>query len=101
VAGVKTELLLYQFIDGKLFRIAASFATDQFHVVSEAALKKYGDPSNDTHKPRRQLVWENPIAWVSLTRGTIHPRESSVLELVHRQLSDLASSRTPSAAADI
>ena len=101
VAGVKTELLLYQFVDGKLFRIAASFATDQFHVVSEAATKKYGDPSNETNKPRRQLVWENSIAWVSLTRGTVHPREASVLELVHRQLHELAVSRTPTAAADI
>jgi hypothetical protein len=101
VAGVKTELLLYQFVDGKLFRIAASFATDQFHVVSEAAVRKYGDPSNETNKPRRQLVWENSIAWVSLTRGTVHPREASVLELVHRQLHELAASRTPTAAADI
>ena len=101
VAGVKTELLLYQFVDGKLFRIAASFATDQFHVVSEAAVKKYGDPTNEMNKPRRQLVWENPIAWVSLTRGTVHPREASVLELIHRQLHELAANRTPTAAADI
>ena len=100
VAGVKTELLLYQFVDGKLFRISASFPTDQFHVVSEAAVKKYGDPTRETTKPR-QLIWENPLAWVALTRGTVHPREASVLELVHRQLNEIASSRTPSGAADI
>lgn len=100
VAGVKTELLLYQFLDGKLFRIAAHFPTDQFHLVSEAAINKYGDPSRETPKPR-QLVWENPIAWVALTRGTVHPREASVLELVHRQLNEVASSRTPTGVADI
>jgi hypothetical protein len=100
VAGVKTELLLYQFVDGKLFRISASFPTDQFHIVSEAAVKKYGDPTRERTKPR-QLVWENPLAWVALTRGSVHPREASVLELVHRQLHEAASSRTPTGAADI
>jgi hypothetical protein len=100
IAGVKTESLLYQFVDGRLFRIAASLPTDQFHVVHEAAIKKYGPVTRETQKPR-QLVWENPLAWVALTRGSVHPRESSVLELVHRQLHELASSRTPTAAADI
>jgi hypothetical protein len=100
VAGVKTELLLYQFVDGQLFRIAASLPTDQFHVVSEAAVKKYGPVTRETQKPR-QLVWENPLAWVALTRGSVHPRESSVLELVHRELQAVAASRTPTGAADI
>lgn len=100
VAGVKTELLLYQFVDGKLFRMAALVPTDRFHLISEAAIKKYGPVTRETQKPR-QLVWENPISYVSLTRGTVHPPEPSVLELVHRQLHQLAESRTPTAAADI
>lgn len=100
VAGVKTELLLYQFIDGRLFRIAAFLPTDQFHVVSEAALTKYGPVTQETQKPR-QLVWENPVASVVLTRGSVHPRESSVLELVYKDLAALAAARMPTAAADI
>ena len=100
VAGVKTELLLYQFVDGKLFRISAWLPTDQFHLVSEAAIKKFGPVTRKTQKPR-QLIWENPLAWVALSRGSVHPRESSVLELVHRELQQLAVSRTPTAAADI
>jgi hypothetical protein len=100
VAGVKTELLLYQFIDGKLFRIAASLPTDQFHLVSEAAIKKYGPVTRESQKPR-QLVWENPIASVILTRGSVHPREPSILELVHKQLAEIAAMRTPTGAADI
>jgi hypothetical protein len=100
VAGVKTELLLYQFVDGKLFRIAASLPTDQFHVVSDAAIKKYGSPTRDTPQPR-QLVWENALAWVVLARGSVHPRQPSVLELVHRELHELAHSRAPTAVADI
>lgn len=100
VAGVKTELLLYHFIDSKLFRITAELPTDQFHLVSEAATKKYGPPTRESHKPR-QLIWEKPMASVILTRGSVHPREASVLELVHKQLDELAASRAPSAAADI
>ncbi|MEX2308516.1 MAG: hypothetical protein WD738_13025 [Pirellulales bacterium] len=100
VAGVKTELLLYQFIDGKLFRIAGFLPTDQFHLVSEAAVKKYGSTTRESQKPR-QLIWENPIASVILTRGTLHPREASTLELVHNHLAELAASRTPTGASDI
>jgi len=100
VAGVKTELLIYQFIDGKLFRIAASLPTDQFHVVSEAAIKKYGPATRETQRPR-QLVWDNPTASVILTRGNVHPREPSILELIHKSLAELAASRTPTAATDI
>lgn len=100
VAGVKTELLLYQFVDGKLFRIAALFPTDQFHVVSDAAVKKYGPVTRETPQPR-QLVWENSFGSVSLVRGSVHPREASVLELVHRDLQQLAASREPTGAADI
>jgi hypothetical protein len=51
VAGVKTELLLYQFVDGKLFRIAAFLPTDQFHVVSEAAIKKYAGDVQGARRP--------------------------------------------------
>ncbi len=100
VAGVKTELLLYHFVDGKLFRIEAMLPTDQFHIVSEAAIKKYGPATREVQKPR-QLIWENPIAAITLTRGTVHPREASVLELVHKQLAELAMSRAPTAAGDI
>jgi DNA-directed RNA polymerase subunit RPC12/RpoP len=100
VAGVKTELLLYQFVDGKLFRIAAFLPTDQFHVISEAAIKKYGPVTREIQRPR-QLIWENPQASVVLTRGSVHPREPSILELVHKQLDELAASRAPTAAADI
>jgi hypothetical protein len=100
VAGVKTELLLYHFIDNQLFRITAYLPTDQFHLVSEAAMKKYGPVTRENQRPR-QLIWENALASVVLTRGSVHPREPSVLELIHKQLDELASTRAPSAAADI
>src|SRR3954454_3414412 len=100
VAGVKTELLVYHFIDGKLFRITAYLPTDQFHLVSEAAIRKYGPVTRESHKPR-QLIWENAVSTVVLTRGTVHPREASVLELIHKRRDELAATRAPSATADI
>ncbi len=100
VAGVKTDLLLYQFVDGKLYRITAFLPTDQFHVISEAAIKKYGPITRESHKPR-ELIWENSQASIILTRGSVHPREASILELIHKQLDQLAASRAPTAAADI
>jgi hypothetical protein len=100
VAGVKTELLLYQFVDGRLFGILAEFPTDKFHVVSDAALKKYGSVTRETQQPR-QLIWENPAASIVLTRGTVHPVLASTLYLVHRQFHAMAESRMPSGEADI
>jgi len=81
IAGVKTELFLYHFIDGQLFRMTAKLPTDQFHLVSEAAVKKYGPPTRENQRPR-QMIWENAVSSVILTRGSVHPREASVLELV-------------------
>jgi hypothetical protein len=100
VAGVKTEILLYQFIDGRLFSILAEFPTDKFHVVSDALIKKYGPWTSESQKPR-QLVWENTAASVVLTRGSVHPVESSTLHLVHKQLTAVADSRIPTGEADI
>ena len=100
VAGVKTNLLLYQFVDGKLFRISAFFPTDQFHVVSEAAVKKYGPITREIAKPR-QLVWENDVAEIVLLRGTLHPPVPSALHLIHKALVKVVESRTPQGAQDI
>lgn len=100
VAGVKTDLFLYQFVDGHLFRISAWFATDLFHVVSEAVLNKFGKPTTEVKQPR-QLIWENNVSKIELTRGTVHPRTYSTLHLVHTQLMALAASRAPRASEDI
>jgi hypothetical protein len=100
VAGVKTDLFLYQFVDGQLFRISAWFATDLFHLVSEAVLQKYGKPTSESKQPR-ELIWENNVSKIVLSRGTVHPRTYSSLHLVHRQLMALAESRAPKASDDI
>jgi len=100
IAGLKTDLLLYYFIDGRLFRISAFFATDQFHVVSDAVLKKYGPPTREIKQPR-EMIWENAVAMVDLMRGSVHPRTPSTLNIIHKQLLTTAESRAPKGAADI
>ncbi|MCI0491901.1 MAG: hypothetical protein L0Z07_03075 [Planctomycetes bacterium] len=100
VAGVKTDLLLYHFVDGKLFRITAIFPTDQFHVVSEAAVKKYGPVLREIQKPR-QLVWENAVSEIVLLRGSVHPPVPSELHVVHKELLVEAESRMPHGVEDI
>lgn len=100
VAGVKTELLLYQFVDGRLFRISAFFPTDQFHTVNDAAVKKFGPITREVARPR-QLVWENSVAEIILMRGSVHPPAPSVLHFVHKELAKTAESRTPVGSEDI
>jgi hypothetical protein len=100
VAGVKTELVLYHFVDGRLYRISAFFPTDLFHVVSDALLKKYGQPTHETKEPR-QLVWDNRVSSIVLSRGTVHPPEASTLRFIHKQLAQIADSRVPKAAEDV
>jgi len=100
VAGVKTELLLYQFVDGKLYRISAFFPTDMFHLVSEALTQKYNLPSREIKQPR-ELIWENPTSLIILARGTVHPRTSSAMHLVHKELLAIAETRAPHGAEDI
>ena len=100
IAGIKTDLFLYQFVDGKLFRISAWFATDLFHMVHEAVKMKYGKPTRETKQPL-ELIWENNIAEIVLTRGTVHPRTYSTLHMVHKELMKLVQSRAPKATDDI
>jgi hypothetical protein len=100
IASVKTDLLLYQFVDGLLFRISAFFATDLFHLVSDAVLKKYGTPTRETRQPR-ELEWENNVSRIVLTRGTVHPRTPSTLHLVHKQLLHTLEARVPGSEADL
>ena len=97
---MKTELLLYHFIDGQLFRISAWLPTDLFHLVSEAAIKKYGPVTSETQRPR-QLIWENPVSSVTFTRGSVHPPEPSTLVVMHKELAKAAEARAVRGVSDI
>ncbi|MAT71357.1 MAG: hypothetical protein CMJ58_17760 [Planctomycetaceae bacterium] len=100
IAGVKTELFLYQFVDGQLYRITALFDTEQFHHVREALAAKYGPTTLDQSDPVAH-VWENGVSAVKLLRGAMRPRKPSILHVVHHGLLRVAEGRTPQRSTDV
>ena len=100
IAGVKTELLLYQFVDGRLYRITGLFETDAYHHVREALLAKHGPPTSEKQDPVTH-VWDNGVSALQLIRGAIRPPKPSVLHVVHHALLKVAESRTPQRSSDL
>ncbi|MBX3432834.1 MAG: hypothetical protein KF847_05915 [Pirellulales bacterium] len=100
IAGVKTELLLYQFVDGRLFRITAMFDTEECHLVREALVKKYGPPTSERQEPAA-YAWDNGVSALQLVRGAIRPRKPSLLHAVHHAYHRSAMGRAPQRSDDI
>ena len=100
VAGVDTELLLYQFIDEKLFRITALFDTDSFHHIREGLFEKHGTPTTELADPLG-FIWRNEVSTIELVRGTIRPKRPSMLHLVHSDLYEIFQSRVPTRSQDL
>jgi hypothetical protein len=100
IAGIPSDLVLYQFVDGALFQILILFGTDNFHVVAGALRSKYGAPANETDQPR-QLTWWNLENSIELTFGRLSPRAPAVLRYFHDGLSAEAKTRQPQRGHDI
>jgi hypothetical protein len=100
VAGVKTDLFLYHFVDGQLFRMTALFDTEAFHLVRDALVQKQGPPTSETKEPM-ELAWENSVSTIRLVRGAMRPKKSSTLLYTHNDLQRLAESRTPQRQTDL
>lgn len=100
VAGVDTHLLLYQFIDGKLFQISAFFNPEGFHGVSQGLTSKFGTPVKEQQTPR-QLGWWSMASSIELTAGSIRPRQYASLCYYHDRLRRLATERKPDRSADL
>ncbi len=100
VAGVTTDLLLYQFVDEQLFRISAFLNTDSFHIVCDALTKKYGAPTSQSDQPT-QLTWDRPCSYIEFTRGQIRPKQASLLHFVYKQGLEVSDQRTPKRGDDL
>jgi hypothetical protein len=100
IAGAVVQRLLYQFVDGKLFRISALFENDHFPAVCEGMISKHGKATSERQRPR-QLVWENQSSSIVLTLGSIRPSRPSSLHITHTALVSLADSRKPTRDADL
>jgi hypothetical protein len=100
VAGVKSDLFLYHFVDGQLFRMTALFDTEAFHLVREALVQKQGPPTSELKEPM-ELAWENSVSTIRLVRGTMRPKKSSSLLYIHNDLQRVAEGRTPQRQTDL
>jgi|GEM_PF-5447969 len=94
IGGVTTERILYQFVDGQLFRITAFFDTEQFHVIRECIIKKYGPPQEELNQPAG-LAWGNRRSTIKLLRGSVRPKRASLLHFIHDELMQLAEQKKP------
>jgi hypothetical protein len=94
VAGVKTELFLYQFVDERLYRMMALFDTEAFHVVRAAIADKQGPPTSEVKDPM-ELAWDNGVSEIRLVRGMMRPKKASLLQYTHHELHSIADSRVP------
>ncbi len=100
IAGVKTELMLYHFVDARLYRISAVFDTEAFHLIRDALVAKHGAPTREIKDPM-ELIWQNAVSTIRLVRGTMRPKKASLLQLVHEELQKLAEARVPRRSADL
>jgi len=100
IAGVKTELMLYQFVDGLLYQISALFDTEAFHLIREALTAKHGPPLVGNKEPL-EVSWQNAVSTIRLVRGTMRPKKPSLLQLIHHDLRQTALSRLPKRESDI
>lgn len=100
VAGVKTELFLYHFVDEQLYRMTALFDTEAFHLIREALAQKQGPPAREIKEPL-ELTWENGASTIKLVRGTMRPKKHSSLIYVHNELAKSVEGRAPRRTADL
>lgn len=90
VAGVQTQLLVYEFVDERLFRIRVTFGNDGFDTVLDAFTSKYGTPIEQAEF----FVWANEVSTIVLKKGRLK-RDSSILIFAHTELCEVADSRRP------
>jgi hypothetical protein len=100
IAGLKTDLFIYHFVDGRLFRMTVLFDTEAFHLIHNALVQKQGPPQRE-NKERMEIVWDNGVSTIKLTRGTMRPKKASTLLYIHNQLQKSAEGRAPKREADL
>lgn len=103
VSGVATDMLIYHFVDGKLFKITTRFKHGGFQDVRNALLAKYGKSSDEIVEYKNRFgatfsgetkVWRNSVSSIELVErhGDL---DSSVLFLKHKELDSVAKKRVP------
>jgi hypothetical protein len=99
IAGVPTELFLYHFVNGKLYKITVLFSHNNFGKVLDALKAKYGEPKGKTSRTYQNsygakftgevILWENATS-AMLLHERADRLDSSQLTLVHQELAKIA-----------
>ena len=100
IAGMPTSLVLYQFVDNKLYQITALFSPESFHELSNALRTRFNDPVDEIQNPR-QLQWWTLDSTIALTQGAFNPATPTVLSYCHDKLINEAAARLKDAASDL
>ncbi|MEN1681172.1 MAG: hypothetical protein AAGJ46_16415 [Planctomycetota bacterium] len=100
VAGVPSELMIYQFLDGRLFQVSSFFGYDAFHPLSAALVNKFGTPVDEDKKPRASRWW-TLSSTIELVAGGIRPKTPTRLSYRHDDLLKEAARRQPAPHLDL
>ena len=94
IAGAEADLVLYQFLDGRLFQVSAWFAAQHFPNVASALRRKYGPPETEGSNPTH-LAWKRIASSLEVTGGRISPAEPATFRIYFDDLVAEATSREP------
>lgn len=110
VANVQTKILVYHFVDDRLFRITVWLPHDGFADVKSAMVEKFGPPKSLTKEAYQNafgakfdgetLAWDNGSSAAMLAER-LGDVKTSGLVLVHKQLNETAESRRPKKLQDL
>lgn len=104
LAGAPADMLVYHFVDEKLFKISAWINHSDYRKVRDALLDKYGKPTSKktseytnnfgTRFTGETLVWSNSSSTINLIER--HGRvDSSGVYFLHKKLNQTAEGKSP------
>lgn len=100
VGGIRSELVIYQFIDERLFQITAFLPPEGLNQLTQALRVRYGEPQS-TNAEERQMHWWKLCSSVEVTTGRMSPREPCVVRYYHDELLAEAAARRPRSTTDL
>jgi hypothetical protein len=102
LAGVKTDLHFYRFVDDRLYRIEYVFPQSGFSEVQEAMVATYGKPRDITTKEYQNsfgakftgkvCTWDNAVSGIILMERSVDLK-TSLLMFVHHELDKVVEAR--------
>jgi hypothetical protein len=103
-------VLLFDFVDGKLYKIQASFRQEVFDKMRTAFTEKYGEPNVGETKTYQNafgagftgqsLLWNNGVSSILLLERAIDLK-TSMLMFLHASLGKEAKARKPKPKPDL